>query len=380
MALAVPLRGQGHYESGFEGLQGSAAGTAVTGQDGFFLPPARLDARIHTYAGNALGVFQNQSGGSRFLACQGTAAGAAAAQRLVTMPVDCEIHIEFDVCVRYLGAGAPPTTEIGGFSLQPAGVARTVELAARWPAGAGPAPASWDADVRIGPGAGTVVPVQHVAFQGLLVDVWHRWGATVDLRSGAYTGFNITNGLTGVRTLVTPPPGSAPLALAGGPLPDSFRVEAAGAGAVLAFDRFSFAWHAHYRFFGAGCAGSLGTPVLTLPGIPVPAMNTTFRLGLGNLPLNLGIVTMGFSAASSGPFALPLDLGPFGLPGCMLLADPAATALVVGTGGLAQWSLFLPENPSFMGAVFYNQGFALDPGINAAGITASRGGRGCVGR
>lgn len=378
---ALPLAAQNHYESNFDALQGSAGGVPVAGQDNFFLPPGSADARVHTHAGNVLGIPPHQFGGRNFLACQSTAAQPAAAQRLATMPVDCEIHIEFEVCVRWLGAGTPAAREIGGFTLQPLGAAMGVDLAARWPAAAASPPATWDADVRIGPGAGTLVNVPHPAFQGLAVDVWHRWGATVDLQQMAYTGFNITDGRTGVRTIFTPPPGSSPLPFAGAPLPDSFRLEAAGdAGNVLAFDLFSFGWHAHYRFFGAGCPGALGEPQLTLPGIHAPVLSTTFRLGLGNLPLDLGLVITGLSDAAHGPFALPLDLGPFGMPGCSLLAAPAATALVVGSGGLAHWDLPVPGDPAFMGLFLYNQGFALDPAANAAGLTATRGGRGCVGR
>jgi hypothetical protein len=384
-AIAAPLAGQGHhYESSFEALAGSAAGTPVSGQDGFFVPqasPARIDGRIHTYAGNTLGIPQQPLGGSRFLACASSATNAAAAQRLLTVPFECEMHIEFDVCVRWLGAGAPPTIEIGSMSLQPSGAAITAELVARWPAGTTSPPTTWNADVRIGPGAGTVVPVTHPAFQGLPVDVWHRWGATVDMRAGTYGELNLTNGQTGVRTLYPLPPGTAPLCLVGSPLADSFRLESAGAGGtVIAFDRVSFGYHAGYAFYGAGCAGSLGVPSLTLPGNPRPVMSLLFQLALGNLPLDVGIVTMGFSRTSSGPFTLPLDLGSFGLPGCSLLADPAATTFVAGTGGQALWSVLIPNDSLFMGMPFYNQGFALDPGINATGVTASRGGSGCVGR
>lgn len=100
---------------------------------------------------------------------------------------------------------------------------------------------------------------------------------------------------------------------------------------------------------------------------------------LANLPLGTAVVAMGFSDTQSGPFPLPLALGPFGMPGCSLLADPLAAVLVASPGTRASWVLPIPNVPALVGAAFYNQAFALDPSANAAGLTATNGGRATIG-
>ena len=39
----------------------------------------------------------------------------------------------------------------------------------------------------------------------------------------------------------------------------------------------------------------------------------------------------------------------------------------------------VPNDPGFTGLAIYHQWFCLDPGVNALGITVSRGGAGIVG-
>lgn len=131
--------------------------------------------------------------------------------------------------------------------------------------------------------------------------------------------------------------------------------------------------------FGAGCAGSLGVPTLAAAGTSRPVIGSTFNATLGNLPLSVGIVVVGFSNTTSGPFTLPLSLTQFGLTGCNLLAEVLVNQFVVGTGNTANWSVSLPNNPLFIGSVLYNQGFSLDPPANIAGLTVSNAGRVKVG-
>jgi len=76
---------------------------------------------------------------------------------------------------------------------------------------------------------------------------------------------------------------------------------------------------------------------------------------------------------------LPLALLPFGMPGCLLQVDPAITQLLIGSGGSAAWSLNVPNDAGLLGVQFFNQGAAIDPGANAAGVTVSNAGAAVIG-
>ena len=64
--LATSVAAQ--YSTDFEAptFTGSAAGTGVNGQDGFYIPAVTgsIDASIYTYAGNTVGVPANANGGA----------------------------------------------------------------------------------------------------------------------------------------------------------------------------------------------------------------------------------------------------------------------------------------------------------------------------
>ena len=134
-----------------------------------------------------------------------------------------------------------------------------------------------------------------------------------------------------------------------------------------------------YHPYGSGCAGSLGVPTLSAAGAARPVVGSTFAVTLGNLPLGVAIMVLGFSDTASGPFPLPLDLGPFGLPGCSLLAEVVASQLLFGAGTSATWSISLPNDPSYLGTRFVNQGFVLDPPANATGLTVTNAGKARIG-
>src|SRR5262249_24593404 len=67
-AATVPLAAQ--YSTGFETVVASPGGTAMAGQDGFFVPPVTgsIDGAAYTYAGNTLGIPVNPNGGANFWA------------------------------------------------------------------------------------------------------------------------------------------------------------------------------------------------------------------------------------------------------------------------------------------------------------------------
>ena len=242
LALTVSLVAQGNgYSTGFESFSASAAGTPCAGQDGFYVPATStsIDGSIYTYAGNALGIAANPSGGANFFAGTSTGTFYPRADRAVGLPSGGRVRIDFDVCVSFVGT-APVTNNVGSVSLQPAGTARIANLVARWPTGAPTPPTTWDADVMTG--ASVLVNIGDPDFQGLPVGVWHRWGCTIDLTTSEYIEFRITNGSTGLLTTFRPAAGTMLLSNPTGSIPTGFRLFAGGGeGNTFAVDNLTIA-------------------------------------------------------------------------------------------------------------------------------------------
>jgi hypothetical protein len=127
--------------------------------------------------------------------------------------------------------------------------------------------------------------------------------------------------------------------------------------------------------FGAGCPGTLGVPALQTNGSSTPEPGGVVTFDVANLPLSTAIVAAGFSRTVSGTQPLPLSLAPLGMPGCDLLVSVDASALLLGGNHAASWSLPVPSVSGLLGVEFFLQAFAWDPAANAAGVTASNGGR-----
>jgi hypothetical protein len=128
---------------------------------------------------------------------------------------------------------------------------------------------------------------------------------------------------------------------------------------------------ASYRRAGAGCAGSLGVPgVRSAAGLPW--LGTTFVPEVTNVPAP-GLVwfVFGFDATTWNGLPLPLDLGAFGMPNCLLRTDAFATSVLVTASNTASWSFVIPNAPGLLGVTFYNQALVVDPGVNAAGAVVS---------
>jgi hypothetical protein len=378
--VVAPLAAQ--YSTGFETFAASAAGVPAAGQDGFYVPAVAgsIDANIYTYAGNPFALPANPTGGANFHAGLAATGAAARSQRAVGLPVAGRVAVDFDVCAHWTLTTAP-VNNIGSFSYQPSTTNVYVNLLARWPTGTVFPPAVWNADLVVGPTAtGTQTVLADPAFQGLAVDVWHRWGCTADFATGEYVEFRITNGSTGVTTVFTPAPGTMPLPGQGTPLPTDFRLFTGAAGNVFAVDNLAIRYLGTYDTFGSGgCAGSLGVPTLAASSGSRPALGTTLSVVLGNLPLNLAIVATGFSntAAFGGTVPLPFDMTGLGFPGCHLLVDPLVSDFLVGAANTAVWNLAVPANNALSGVLLFNQGVSLDTGSPALAMT--NGGRAVIG-
>ncbi len=65
--------------------------------------------------------------------------------------------------------------------------------------------------------------------------------------------------------------------------------------------------------------------------------------------------------------------------GCTWQVALDATGPIVGNGGQAVWELPIPDLPSLVGLVFYNQALVLDPAANTLGAVVSDVAMGVVG-
>lgn len=381
--LVSSLAAQG-YTTDFESPTFLAApvGVLCAGQDGFYVPPVAGsgDGSIYTYQLNTIGVPTNPNGGANFYAGVGLV-GALRSQRNVTPPTNSRCVIQFDILCNYTGTGVP-VNNIGGVSLQPSSVITPQfptasvfsNLIASWPT-VQTVPLTWNANASFGPtlaGVNTILP--DPAFQNLAVNVWHTWGTTIDFRTKEYINFRITNGVTNVTTIYTPP---APVPLtnqASTFIPTDFRLFTGNIANLFAVDNFTVTFGATYDLFGAGCAGAMGVPTLAPAPGSSPTIGTTLSINLGNLPLSLAVMCTGFSnTLAMGSIPLPFDLSSSGFPGCSLLVDPLSTQFLFGSSNVATWTLAIPLSTSFNGLEMFNQGLSLDTGPTGAAF--SNGGR-----
>lgn len=129
---------------------------------------------------------------------------------------------------------------------------------------------------------------------------------------------------------------------------------------------------AAWSVVGAGCPGSAGIPMVTLDASPLLGRFSNFQLT--NLPFGLGIVAIG------APLPFGIDLGMLGAPGCAMHTTLDMTALVLGSGTAATFSLGIPNDTALLGADFASQSASLDPMANAFGWTVSNAIRATIGR
>src|SRR5260370_15888939 len=99
--------------------QGSASGTRVTGQQGWYVPPVAgsTDQFVFTYDGNALGLSPNPNGDTQFLGARTQGADLSRAQLNYDWSATTVWTASYDLAVRFNGT-PPPVDYIGSFSLQ----------------------------------------------------------------------------------------------------------------------------------------------------------------------------------------------------------------------------------------------------------------------
>ncbi|MBK8980170.1 MAG: hypothetical protein IPM29_30075 [Planctomycetes bacterium] len=124
-----------------------------------------------------------------------------------------------------------------------------------------------------------------------------------------------------------------------------------------------------------GCAGTSGVPTPRTESLPW--IGEQMVVQFDNVPNGaLAYVILGLSNRSlPGGITLPVDLGPLGMPGC-LLANSSEDVLVAPN---ARWTLSIPMLPALVGAEFFDQAVILDGAANPAGAVLSAGSRGIIG-
>jgi hypothetical protein len=213
--------------TGFEApdYSGSAAGTLLTGQQTWYNPVAgSSDYSVFTYAGNALGLPTNPTGGAQFI-------GANPGTTLARGQIDTNFGstsvwtVGYDVAHSFVGT-LPAAQNVGSTSTQnPAAAPRQLIALHTWtdPTTA----ATWNAGFNVfdatGVALGTLSP--GTAWNGLLVNHWYRESYTFDLNTNLVLSVSLTD-LSGGPTNTFAPSGWYMQGGAGGgtfPLPTAFR-------------------------------------------------------------------------------------------------------------------------------------------------------------
>jgi hypothetical protein len=95
----------------------------------------------------------------------------------------------------------------------------------------------------------------------------------------------------------------------------------------------------------------------------------------GNLPPGLtgfGVLGQLGHGSSWNGVPLPLDLAPFGAPGCRWSVSLELVVPLIGITAGYRWPTFpIPNDPSLASAMLLEQGVLLDPGANALGVVTT---------
>lgn len=125
--------------------------------------------------------------------------------------------------------------------------------------------------------------------------------------------------------------------------------------------------------FGSGCGGSFGMPALGFQGVPELGRTVTARVSGLNPNVNaFGAMLLGFTAPA------PVDLGPFGLPGCHLLLQVDTQVPTTSFQGNVSLGLGIPNAPALVSAAVFLQHFAIDA-TAAGGAVMTNGGEVVIG-
>jgi len=204
VAVAVPTA-SADFTATFEApdYTGSAAGTVLTGQQGWYLP-AGVNAHVYTYASNALGLTAvNPTGGDQFGAGL-RLADYVRAQHDYSFVGGQVVLIGYDSSCSFF-AGRPPTSGwCGSISLQPSGSSQSIMSMREWTTNAPPA-YQIKYGVYTNPAAPTTSSWTPVVFGNLPTNHWFREEILIDFGAHRIVEVALTDLETSVRTVYTAP-------------------------------------------------------------------------------------------------------------------------------------------------------------------------------
>jgi hypothetical protein len=230
--MANPATAQ--FATGFEaaeGYVGSATGTPVTGQNGWYT--ISNDQFVFTYGGNALGFPQNPTGGDQFIGSRATGNGDfARAIQDIDFSQGGVWTLACDICAATSNGRLP--NNLSSFSLNDFNVARSfiaLNLWQREPGAVGKWRMCWE--VSDAPGLVTaIVKPPPVAFKHLQQNHWYRQSTVVDFNQNKIVQVAVTDLSTLVTTTFSPTTWYLQGGASGGgrPLPTGIRFFTGGRG------------------------------------------------------------------------------------------------------------------------------------------------------
>jgi hypothetical protein len=284
-SAAGTVMGQG-FTADFEppAYVGSAQGTIITGQQGWYLPAVGgFDGLVFTYANNTLGVPQNPQGGLQFEAGVGST-NFVRAQHQVDFSTGGMWRAQWDCTGKWVGPSLPAVNNIGSWSQQDSTTTRYFQQLMSW-GGAGnpysgpfapPPDRLATADrFHIHWGFHTAVSPTTIAFGvpsedwlDLPVDNWYRVGVKWDFEAAQILEVSIQN-LTAGGPVITNDVIALGWYLRGGPnstlpLPTDIRLFAGGNGDMAAWDNLIIEPLTTGPTCYANCDGSTTVPFLNV--------------------------------------------------------------------------------------------------------------------
>jgi len=205
-AMVMASAASAQFETEFEAptYTGSADGTVLTGQDGWYLPSG-IDQHVYTYTDNVLGLPANPNGGDQFIG--GTSQGGtsfARGERLVSFEAGSVWETSYDMAANFLAA-PPSAANLASFSLQPSATCKSLIQLNNFIDLNDPF-AGWKAEYNIYDAAGSAIVNQSpgAAWAALKVGHWYRLSTKFDLSTNAITEVSVTDLETGEKTSAEP--------------------------------------------------------------------------------------------------------------------------------------------------------------------------------
>jgi hypothetical protein len=235
VALCVSANAAGLI-TGFEPPEysGSAAGTSLTGQQGWYVPSG-TNYYVYTHADNVLGFAPHPGGDLQFIA--GKSLGGtdyARAEKIFDWKQQDVWTVSFDVAAQYLGT-LPAQDYLGSFSLQPSTSAMYWQTLNIW--NSLDAPTTFRSQyVTLEFAAPGISPGP--AWDNLQANHWYRQSTTFKFSTKEITEVAITDLTTGVTTTVNPVGWHLADTTGGGVMPTALRFFSGGGtgGNTVAWD------------------------------------------------------------------------------------------------------------------------------------------------